>query len=89
MRRDRVARTAAAICALVLVYRGVIFAISRLWQLMPLPFFGPFGPDTEPTFDLISLYLYLSFFARLGPLCLGVLAALAATNVSARQFITR
>ncbi|BDA41092.1 probable nose resistant to fluoxetine protein 6 at N-terminal half [Coccomyxa sp. Obi] len=87
--RDRVWNAGATVVALTLVYRSVLFAANRLWQYMPIPMFGPFSPQTEPVIDFFARYFYLSFIARLCPMCLGILTALAVTNPRGHNLITR
>lgn len=87
--RQRIARAAAATVAAVLVYRGVLFATVRMWRLMPFQFYGPFGPHNEALIDTFGRHAYLGFLTRLSPFTLGILAALAVSDVGARELIAR
>lgn len=87
--RRRATVAAAVVILAVLAYRAAILAKSRLWELMPVPFFAPIPSHVQPAFLYLAKHSYLGLAARQGPLWIGVLAALAVIDSAARQQIRR
>lgn len=56
---------------------------------MPVPFFAPIPLRIQATFNFLAQHSYLGLAARQGPLWMGVMAALAVTDPSIRQKISR
>lgn len=83
------AAAAGVIVAAVLLFRAVLVARARLWEHMPMPLFAPIPPLFWETFGYLAQYSYLGLMARLGPLSIGVLTALAVSDVGVRQRIRR
>jgi hypothetical protein len=78
-----------AAIAIVLTYRTALLIASRLWERMPVAFFAPIPPDVHELMDLLARHSYLGLIARQAPLCMGVLAALAVSDVRARHLMAR
>ena len=85
-------RVAAAALLMLLgqaVYRAALLLHARMWRHMPLPLLGPAAAPSARMMLLFGRWLYRGFVPRLNALSLGVLAALAASDLRVRQAMTR
>ena len=79
----------ATIVACVLLYRAILLQRAPMWRYMPLPFFRPYDMVSARMMHSLAHRSFLSLGASLSPLCLGVLAALAATDEKCCQTLLR
>jgi hypothetical protein len=61
----------------------------RFWEHMPVPLLGPPTAASLPAMLLFAKWSYLGLLPRLGPLSLGVLAAVAATDARMHRLLQR
>ena len=82
---------AAAVATLTgqLLLRVAVMLRMRMWRHFPLPLLGPAAAPSLPTMLLFARWSYLGLLPRLGALFLGVLAAVAATDVRMRKLLQR
>ena len=83
------ARACVTAVACVLCWRAVVFARVRLWEHMPLPFFGPPDAPSAPVLDTMAAHGYYGHVPRMCPLAMGVLTALVASDAGARRTLAR
>lgn len=79
----------ATIVACVVLYRAILLQRVPLWRYMPLPFFRPYDMVSARMMHSLAHRGFFSLGASLSPLCLGVLAAVAATAEKCRQVLNR
>lgn len=70
--------------AAVLGHRAYVMIRIELWNLIPVPFYGPFTAETRANMYYMWSASYLSLASHLGSLSLGVLAYL---GLSSPRFI--
>lgn len=61
----------------------------QLWNMIPVPFYGPWTPETQAKMYYMWSASYLSLASHLGTLSLGVLAYLCLSSPSCMQALTR
>ena len=83
------ARACMAAVAFVLCWRVAVFVRVRLWEHMPLPFFGPPDAPGAPVLDTVTAHGYYGDVPRLCPLALGVLTALGVSDAGTRRTLAR
>ena len=72
-----------------LVHRLYVMNIVRLWEMIPIPFYGPYRGDILLRMNYLWSRSYLSLLSHATPLCLGVLAYIALTSPSTNMIVAR
>jgi hypothetical protein len=87
--RNRIWAVAAAAITFALVHSTALLLRVPLWRQMPLPLFRPYDQVAARMADYLIRKGFLSLTACLGPLALGVAAALIVTSEAWHRFISR
>ncbi len=73
----------------VLGHRAYVMNRIQLWNMIPVPFYGPFTAETQAKMYYMWSASYLSLASHLGTMSIGVLAYLALSSPSLVKSLAR
>ena len=81
----------AAACTVVAVlgHRAHVMNRIQLWNMIPVPFYGPFTAETKAKMYYMWSASYLSLASHLGAMSIGVLAYLGLSSPSFVKSLAR
>lgn len=72
-----------------LLHRLFVMNKVRLWEMIPVPFYGPYPGDSLARMHYMWSATYLSLISHATPLCLGILAYMALSSTITNTLLTR
>ncbi|BDA44071.1 hypothetical protein COCOBI_05-2550 [Coccomyxa sp. Obi] len=87
--RSRVGWAAACTVVAVLGHRAYVMNRIQLWNMIPVPFYGPFTAETQAKMYYMWSASYLSLASHLGAMSIGVLAYLGLSSPSFVKSLAR
>ena len=87
--RSVAGKMAAFVIATCLIHRAYIMTEVRLWEMIPIPFYGPYSGDTQIRMHYMWSTSYLSLVSHAIPLSLGILTHIALNSSAVMDVISR
>ena len=87
--RSTASKMAAVVILTSLMHRLYVMTKVRLWEMVPIPFYGPNSGDVQTRMHYMWSASYLSLISHATPLSLGILTYMALTSIAVNNAISR